>query len=126
MSKHRFIILQFVCVLLTFLIFSFVLMIGYVPSASMEPALKKGRIILALRLYGELETGDVVVFRYDGKLHVKRIAATSGEVVEHNGKFLAVPDGCYYLLGDNKNDSYDSRYWDDPFVKRRDIIAKVI
>ena len=29
-----------------------------------------------------------------------------------------VPDGCYYLLGDNAEHSMDSRYWENPFVKK--------
>lgn len=29
------------------------------------------------------------------------------------------------MLGDNAKASYDSRYWENPFVKAEDIIAKL-
>ena len=39
---------------------------------------------------------------------------------------IEVPEGCYYMLGDNRNNSEDSRFWNDPFVEESDIIAKVL
>ncbi len=43
-----------------------------------------------------------------------RRKAASGE--------LTVPPGCYFLLGDNRNDSEDSRYWG--FVRRNAMIGR--
>ena len=57
---------------------------------------------------------------------VKRIAAVGGDRIEHNGEVITVPAGCYYMLGDNSSDSFDSRYWDDPFIPRDDVIAIVL
>lgn len=109
-----------------FVIFRFVLMIGYVPSGSMEPTLKTGSLILALRIHPEPQVGDIAVFRYGETVMVKRIAAAGGDVIEHNGKQVQVPDGSYYMLGDNTSDSFDSRYWDDPFVPQDAVIALVL
>ncbi len=39
---------------------------------------------------------------------------------------VTVPEGCYYMLGDNRNNSMDARYWgSNNFVKRDRMIAKV-
>ncbi len=126
MKKYRHLMLPAVCILATFLLFQTVLIVGYVPSTSMEPTLKKDSMILGLRFYGDLRTGDIVVFRHDGRLLVKRIAGAPGEVIDHNGTEVTVPENCFYLLGDNAADSYDSRYWDEPFVKAENIVAKLI
>ena len=98
---------------------------GYVPS-SMEPTIHKGSIIFGYRRYGELKTGDIIIFCRGGRLLVKRIAACGGEKICIGDKFILVPDASFYVLGDNAEDSLDSRYWSDPFVPISDIIAKLI
>lgn len=35
-----------------------------------------------------------------------------------------VPDGCYFMLGDNRNNSSDARFWTNTFLKREKVIAK--
>lgn len=125
--------------LLTYVIFRTLLFWGYVPTASMEPTLAAGSCILGTRVIGELNTGDIIVFHHDGQLLVKRIAASPGEQIDPNDlacmsteaqytgmeSHVTVPDGCYFVLGDNRSDSVDSRYWSDPFVREADIIAKL-
>lgn len=110
----------------TLIIFRLIFLFGYVPTESMEPTLEKGSYIVGLRIYDELEVGDIVIFRHDGRLLVKRIAAMGGMQVEYNGASLTVPEDCYYVLGDNAEHSYDSRYWAEPFVREGDIVAKII
>lgn len=115
-----------IAMLLTFILLRCVFLIGYVPSESMEPTIERGSYIIGCRIYSELEVGDIIIFRHDGKLLVKRIAAAEGDIVEQNGISMTVPKDCYYVLGDNTNHSYDSRYWDEPFIKRNDVAAKLI
>ena len=105
------------------LLFRFVLFIGYVPTESMAPTIPRGSYIVGCRIFGKLKVGDIIVFEHEGKPLVKRIAAISGDVVEHKGRRLTVPDGGFYVLGDNRIDSFDSRIWEEPYVEECDIIG---
>lgn len=109
---------------LTLILLKVFFLFGYVPTESMEPTLKKGSLILANRIYGELQVGDIIVFTHDGKYLVKRIAAMEGDTIERDGKTVIVPEDSFYVLGDNENNSYDSRYWEEPFVSKKDVKAK--
>ena len=110
----------------TVLLFRFVFFVGYVPTESMEPTIHKGSYILGCRIFGELKVGDIIVFEHEGKQLVKRIAAVGGDVVEHKGDVLIVPDGKNYVLGDNKDNSADSKSWAVPLIENDDIIATVV
>lgn len=89
----------------------------------MEPTLKKGSFIVGRRLFRELEVGDIIVFRHEGKLLVKRIAAVEGNLVENKREKVCVPHGKFYVLGDNRGCSVDSMSWDDPFINSHSVIA---
>ena len=124
MRKKRFIIPGLILFVIV-LAFKHVLFIGYVPSESMEPTLKAGSYIIGSRIYGELKTGDIIIFEHDGKMLVKRIAATEGERITENGITYIVPKGSYFVMGDNRNNSFDSRYWAEPFITSNEIKAKL-
>ena len=110
-------------------------------------------IVWRLRRTGGLRRGDVLVFRStprqkgDGSLlMVKRLVGLPQETVKLvsgqvlvNGTALpedylsyqssfdgsfTIPKDCYFFLGDNRSASHDARYWEDPFVHRREVIAR--
>ncbi len=125
--------------LLFYILMRYVFLIGYVPTASMEPTLQQESFIFGTRIFDEPQVGDIVVFEKDGTLLVKRIAACPGDVIDRselsymttvpipvwNDPVITVPAGCYFVLGDNTQNSWDSRYWEDPFVAKEDIVAKL-
>lgn len=112
--------------LLILILFRFAFLLGYVPTASMEPTLKTGSLLLGVRVWEDIQKGDIIVFRHNKEYLVKRVEAVGGDLIERNGENLVVPEGGFYVLGDNGQCSYDSRYWEYPFVMSDDIVAKVI
>ena len=111
--------------LVILILFRFVFLLGYVPTASMEPTLKTGSLILGVRVWRDIRKRDIIVFRHNKEYLVKRVEAVGGDLIERNGEDLVVPEGGFYVLGDNGQCSWDSRYWDDPFVPESAIVAKV-
>ena len=123
--------------LLCYVLLQHVFLLGYVPSASMEPTLQEGSFIFGLRIFETPTVGDIVVFEKDNTLQIKRIAAGPGDQIElttleymdslpipnWSDPFLTVPAGHFYVLGDNTQNSYDSRYWEDPFIAEEQIVA---
>lgn len=107
------------------LLFHCVFFVGYVPTASMEPTIPVNSLIVGNRVYGKLDVGDVVVFEWEGQLLVKRIYAAEGMLVEQNGTKVRVSKECFYMVGDNRDCSYDSRFWENPFIHQDKIIARV-
>ena len=82
--------------------------------------------------YSYWEKGE----RFSGKLYYEFLPRKSGGVKKHyvlktgtqgdNTQVFVVPKGKYFMMGDNRNNSYDSRYWG--FVDRKKIvgIARII
>lgn len=85
-----------------------------VSGRSMFPTLTEGEKLTSVRSYlCKLNVGDIVVakpYECDNRLVIKRIANIEGDY--------------YFLLGDNPDESYDSRNYG--WVSKKEIVAKVV
>ena len=124
--KIRPFVIPIVITLVVAILFHSIFFLGNVPTESIEPTLDAGSLILGLRCFDDLQNGDIIIFRHDGAYLVKRIAACEGDTLVHQKTQVTVPENCFYVLGDNAEDSHDSRYWDNPFVSYEDIMAKLL
>jgi signal peptidase I len=109
-----------------------------VSGPSMLPTFQSGERLLASSAYwlvGDIKRKDIVVVRdpnASGYI-IKRVAFMPGEKVDFynipktarlsDGPYI-VPNDSYYLLGDNRAVSEDSRVFGP--VKRSDIIGKIV
>lgn len=74
----------------------------------------------------EIVSGVVYVTKADGEtVQLDDSFVTNEEPVGDYGPFN-VPDDCYFVLGDNRNASHDSRFWTNKFVHRDKILGKVM
>ena len=124
MKKYIWLIIPVFVATLTVVLMKTVFFLGYVPTCSMEPTLKKGSLIFGIRIFDKLETGDIIVFKKDGQVMVKRIAAVAGDTVMVEGIDYTVPENSYFVLGDNATNSIDSRYWNNKYIEKTSVIAK--
>jgi len=137
------------------LIKTFLFEIVSVDGNSMYPTLHNGEKLIANRLVYRFEKpqrGDIIIFRYpsDPKWNfIKRVIAVEGDSVEiKNGKVLVnnreinepyinemtlgyykldkVPQNTVFVLGDNRNNSKDSRFPDVGPVPLKNIVGKAV
>ena len=125
MKKYIWLLIPVFVATMVVVLMKTVFFIGYVSTSSMEPTLKKGGFIFGVRIFDDLQAGDIIVFTKDGNPMVKRIAAVAGETITVDGITYFVPEDSYFVLGDNRDNSYDSRYWDNHFINYSNVLAKL-
>lgn len=137
-----------------FIITHFIIINTWVPTGSMNNTIMDNDKVIGLRFtyaFSSPKRGDIVIFKYpddESKNYVKRVIGIPGDVVEIsdgqvsvNGEVLdepyiketmdtsetlsyTVPENSYFVMGDNRNNSNDARYWKNHYVTKDKILAK--
>ena len=146
----------FICLIVVIIFVYVIFNISFVTSGSMEPTIKERELTITNRLAYTVKDpgrGDIVICRAgdQNELMLKRIIGLPNDEISFvdgyvfiNGvicdesaylksdvetnctESFTVPEGCYFLLGDNRENSIDSRHWNNTFVKRENLIGKII
>ena len=133
------------------LIASLILPVLQIAGSSMEPTLNNGEIVVLLKT-SKLQRGDLCGFSYSNKILIKRVIGLPGDTiiidaegtVFLNGEPLdepyltdkglgecdlefpyEVPEDTYFLMGDHRTTSIDSRSSVIGCVERDQIVGKI-
>lgn len=144
-----------IAVVLAFFIRYYIVELYMVEGPSMRPTLLNGERLVVNKFIYRFKTpekGEVIVFRYPSdpsRDFIKRVIATPGDTIEIkdgrvfvNGQLLnepyilektrgsftiaTVPEGRIFVMGDNRNNSEDSRFKDVGFVSYDNVKGKAI
>lgn len=143
-----------ILVVIIFCVYMFVISMQQVVGSSMNNTLNNGDMVLLFKAkykFSDVKRFDVISFNYeDTKYLIKRVIGLPGEHIEYkdnklyiNGNYVeeerdfetddfkledlgydVIPDDMYFVLGDNRENSLDSR--EIGLIKKEDIIGKVI
>lgn len=134
------------------LVATFLMPVFRIYGSAMSPTVSENEIVIALKQI-KPQKGDIVAFYYNNRILVRRIIADPGEVVSvdqygnvevnhrriveryANPKTaggtdveypLRVPDDGWFVLGDNRQNSIDSRHSVIGCVTQEQMIGKVV
>lgn len=148
-----YVVILVAAVIIAFCVNKFVIINAHVPTSSMEPTISIDDKLIGNRLaylFKNPERGDIIIFKFpddESQIFIKRVIGLPGETIQIvegelfvDGELIEedyiketmrgsygpyeVPDNSYFVLGDNRNVSEDSRFWKNTYVRKNKILAK--
>ncbi|HHT63777.1 MAG: signal peptidase I [Bacillota bacterium] len=143
-----------IAALITIVLEAFVVDNRIIPTSSMYPTIYAGDMVLVNKFVFRFQTperGDIIVFEPDENISeddlIKRVIGLPGETIEVKNRQVyidgepieepylneapqydfgpvKVPEGHLFVLGDNRNLSFDSHRWPDPFLEIKSVKGK--
>lgn len=138
-------------ILAVILVFTFMYGMARINDVSMKPAIKDGDLVMYYRLDKRFVSGDIAVFKKDGRTTTGRVVAVAGDTVDitkdglmingatqisqgiyfdttqfQNGVDfpITVGEGQIFVLGDNRPEASDSRIYG--CINIKDVKGKAI
>ncbi len=149
MNKKIKIIIEIVLIgIIVFIVSNYFFQICFVKGNSMMPTLKNGQVLISKKYNLQIKNNDIIVIKKNNKTIIKRvigipndeIAILEGYIYLNGNKFddiytensgiltheIKLKDDEYFVLGDNRNASIDSRFDEIGIINKKEIIAKII
>lgn len=100
------------------------------PEYAKQISREKGDVKFISRIVGlpneKIEVKGGKVFVNDKLLEEPFEKITESEYPEEDFSPITIPPDSYFMLGDNRPSSFDSRFWKPPTVNKKDILGKVV